>query len=51
MELNKIALPDGIIDSDQFHRYSSEMWVTPQFLPRALNLIQNQLFNLVRILI
>ena len=50
-ELNKIALPFGRIDFDQFLRCSSEMWVTPQFLPRALNLIQNQFFNLVRILV
>lgn len=50
-ELNKIALPEGIIDFDQFLRCLSSTWYKPQFPPRALNLIQNQLFNLVRILV
>ena len=30
-ELDKIALPFGRIDFDQFLRCSSETWVTPQF--------------------
>ncbi len=40
--LSKISLPFGNFDFDQFLRCSSEMWVTPQFPPRSLNLIQNQ---------
>ena len=49
-KLIKISLPFGNFDFDQFLRYSSEMWWSPQFPPRALNLMQNQNFNLKKIL-
>ena len=45
-KLAKIFLPEGNLDFDQFLRYFSSAWFKPQLRRNALNLIQNQDFNL-----
>ncbi len=49
--LDKIFLPSGNPDFDQFLRYFSSMYLKIRFRRRAWNLMQNQDFNLVKIFI